>query len=322
MSKLETDLTRWYWREIEPAGTLVEEFCAVRPSETCGVRLLDGLIVHGDPVERVSGSSYEGSVQGKAVTVIQTKDSRLGMYLMGQTLFSTKLMERLGVASVKSVAVCTEDDSVLRPYLEDFPQCKVVVVPKEVADRYREENQASEDDEEDEGSLNAAVPETLVADAERIWSSLQRAERIPGRKVSASNVPAERGIYVWYSQNGEPVYVGKATGSRGIRYRVMRQHLNPKYLEKRSEKFTEDDAYQCEVSPTLHGRVCVDQSAFRKNVARAHRLKPGQESVDYLRDNFELAWVVLPEASGVRIAELERAVRGLLLERPRYNRAK
>jgi hypothetical protein len=322
MSKLETDLTRWYWREREPVGTLVEEFCGVRPSESCGVRLLDGVIVHGDPVERVSGSSYQGSVQGKAVTVIQTKDSRLGMYLMGQTLFSTKLMERLGVGSVKAVAVCTEDDSVLRPFLEEFPQCNVVVVPKEVADRYREENQASEDEEEGLEAADSAVPETLIADAERIWGLLQSAERIPGRKVSASNVPAERGIYAWYSQTGEPVYIGKATGSKGIRYRVMKQHLNPKYLEKRSEKFTQDDAYQCEVSPTLHGRVCVDQSAFRKNVARAHRLKPGQESVNYLRDNFELAWVELPDESGARIAELERAIRALLPERPRYNRAK
>src|SRR6266516_472889 len=43
MSKLETPMTRWYWQQV--GGTLIEEFCVVRRSRTCGVRLLDGVII-------------------------------------------------------------------------------------------------------------------------------------------------------------------------------------------------------------------------------------------------------------------------------------
>jgi hypothetical protein len=34
MSKLETPMTRWYWHQV--GGTLIEEFCAVRRSGSCG----------------------------------------------------------------------------------------------------------------------------------------------------------------------------------------------------------------------------------------------------------------------------------------------
>ena len=47
MSKHETPMTRWYWQQV--GGTLIEEFCAVRGSRSCGVRLLDGVIVKGGP---------------------------------------------------------------------------------------------------------------------------------------------------------------------------------------------------------------------------------------------------------------------------------
>jgi hypothetical protein len=38
-------MTHWYWKRV--GGTLIEEFCAVRRSRTCGVRLLDGVIIKG-----------------------------------------------------------------------------------------------------------------------------------------------------------------------------------------------------------------------------------------------------------------------------------
>lgn len=46
MSKNETWMTRWYWNQV--GGTLVEEFLAVRRTETCGQRLIDGVIIRGD----------------------------------------------------------------------------------------------------------------------------------------------------------------------------------------------------------------------------------------------------------------------------------
>ena len=52
------------------------------------------------------------------------------------------------------------------------------------------------------------------------------------------DIPSQQGVYVWYSiKSGEILYVGKATGRAGLRGRIWRQHLNPKYLEPRAEKF-------------------------------------------------------------------------------------
>jgi hypothetical protein len=66
------------------------------------------------------------------VVAIQTKNSRLGMYLMGQTLFTLKLLEAMGPSSIESVALCATDDAHLRPLLEAHSGCKVVVCPSEI----------------------------------------------------------------------------------------------------------------------------------------------------------------------------------------------
>ncbi|MEJ5309917.1 MAG: hypothetical protein WHX52_09100 [Anaerolineae bacterium] len=116
MSKLETPLTRRYWQET--GGTLVEEFLAVPGGPDRGKRLIDGIIIIGDPFER---QTAEGVVlEGKHIVVIQTKAARLGMYLLGQAVFSARLMERFQPASIRSVAICTKGDSVLEPLAREY----------------------------------------------------------------------------------------------------------------------------------------------------------------------------------------------------------
>lgn len=129
MSKHETPMTRWYWQQVE--GTLVEEFVAIEGSATCGRRSLDGVIVQG--AEFKIARQSEVSVEGKDIIVIQTKASRLGMYLMGQALFSAELMKRFKPRSIRSVALCSQDDEVLRPLLEQHSGLQVVICPKPVA---------------------------------------------------------------------------------------------------------------------------------------------------------------------------------------------
>ncbi len=90
-----------------------------------GKRHLDGLIVLGEPKSISSSKNFD--IRGKDVIVIQTKAKRLGMYLMGQCLFSRDLVLKHGVKSVRSVALCTEDDVILRPLLEAHEGCEVVV---------------------------------------------------------------------------------------------------------------------------------------------------------------------------------------------------
>jgi hypothetical protein len=104
---------------------LIEEFLAVKKSDDRGYRRLDGLIVLGEP-KTLSGPTHF-DLTGRDVIVVQTKGSRLNMYLMGQTLFSRDLALALGAKSVRSVALCLKDDVVLRPLLERHAGCEVVV---------------------------------------------------------------------------------------------------------------------------------------------------------------------------------------------------
>src|SRR5688500_18755945 len=130
MSRRETDMTLWYWEQR--GGTLVEEFLAVPRRPGVGRRLIDGLIVLGEEKRRLPLGGRTIDIAGKDVVAIQTKNTRLGMYLIGQTLFTAKLLEVFKHRRIESVALCAVDDEVLRPMLEAFPGCKVVVCPSEV----------------------------------------------------------------------------------------------------------------------------------------------------------------------------------------------
>jgi hypothetical protein len=87
-----------------------------------GDRLTDGRGAGGDP--RIGADAAK---EGEEVIVLQAKSSRLGMYLMGQALFSRELVKRFNPASVRSVALCKRDDAILRPLLESHPDVEVVV---------------------------------------------------------------------------------------------------------------------------------------------------------------------------------------------------
>ena len=122
MSKLETPLTRRYWREI--GGTLIEEFPAVRLGPNQGKRLIDGVVVLDGP--HVIASHAEVEIENREIVVIQTKASRLGMYLLGQALFSRHLMMPFRPRSIDTVAICTKGDAVLEPWATAYG-IKVVV---------------------------------------------------------------------------------------------------------------------------------------------------------------------------------------------------
>jgi len=69
MSKHETLLTRSYWDEV--GGTLVKEFPAVLRGSGNAQRLIDGVIILGEP-KRIAKPS-EVSINGKDIIVLQTK---------------------------------------------------------------------------------------------------------------------------------------------------------------------------------------------------------------------------------------------------------
>ena len=116
MSKRETPLTRKYWQSI--GGTLIEEFPAVTKGDSNSRRLLDGVVILGEE-NRIAKAS-EVDIDGKDIVVIQTKVNRLGMYLMGQAFFSRELMKTFKPKSIKTVAICGKDDTVMRDLCKEF----------------------------------------------------------------------------------------------------------------------------------------------------------------------------------------------------------
>jgi hypothetical protein len=57
---------------------------------------------------------------GREVVVIQAKASRLGMNVLGQALFSRELLRAAGPRRIRTIALCTGDDEVLRPLAEEY----------------------------------------------------------------------------------------------------------------------------------------------------------------------------------------------------------
>lgn len=125
MSKHETPMTRWYWEKT--GGTLVEEFLAVTPGSDRGQRLIDAVIILGGQ-RRISAAS-EVTLKDQDVIAVQSKRGRLGMYLMGQVVFSAQLLRPFGPRSVRSVAVCERNDSILGPLLLSVPGCEIAIYP-------------------------------------------------------------------------------------------------------------------------------------------------------------------------------------------------
>ncbi len=115
----EGPLTIRYWQDT--GGTLIEEFRAVKRGKDHGPRLLDGVIVLDGQNRRLENKDYDSNeIAGKDIIVVQTKADRVGMYLLGQALFSRELMRRFNPKTVRTVTVCGRRDAVLGPIAENF----------------------------------------------------------------------------------------------------------------------------------------------------------------------------------------------------------
>lgn len=125
MSKLETPMTEAFW-QAHAKGAFVAEYPLVRRSKAkqCSTRLCDAAIFPGEAHGRASVQDYP-SLSGRDVILVQTKCSRMGMYLMGQALFSARLALASGAKSVRSVLLCCYSDAALLPLLAPFPEVEV-----------------------------------------------------------------------------------------------------------------------------------------------------------------------------------------------------
>ena len=144
-------------------------------------------------------------------------------------------------------------------------------------------------------------------EVDAIANALIIAPRINPRNTDA--VPKEPGVYAWF-RNDEVIYIGSSTAGRyGLYQRIVKQHLEPTYLEPRERVWTEKDQYQID-NPRLDskGRHAIDKSAFRKSVARKHQLLAGEESVEFLKSQFTLSYLALPHAGKPLIHAIEKAL--------------
>lgn len=121
MSKHETKMTRWYAKTRHPKGFLMEEYLALPQGKTNGKRLMDGVIVFRKPFVK------RKLIKGERVVVIQSKNRRLGMGLIGQVIVSRDLLLSRGYDVMKSVGVCTEMDTVMHRMLRKYERCRAVV---------------------------------------------------------------------------------------------------------------------------------------------------------------------------------------------------
>lgn len=137
MSKLENHMTEAGAAELRRRGhqgKLIKEWMAVRGSKVGeahrGQRLIDGVFVLDEPGDSKLGPKDD--LRGRRVFVIQSKAKPLGMYLMGQVLFSMRILEKEGGAKVVgAIAVCHEEDVLISRLLkEEDGRCEVLVVPQ------------------------------------------------------------------------------------------------------------------------------------------------------------------------------------------------
>ncbi len=119
----ETPMLHRFWQNT--GGTLIEEFYAVRRGPGHSERRIDGVIIKNG--ETAIKRQNEVEVAGQDIIVVQVKTGRLGMYVMGQGLFSARLMRSFRPKSIESVILVEKYDDVLAPLLEEFPDVRVVI---------------------------------------------------------------------------------------------------------------------------------------------------------------------------------------------------
>lgn len=118
-------MTEGFW-QAEARGAFIAEYPLVFRAEDQSPRRVDALILPDQPHGRAHFSDYP-YISGQHVIIVQTKTGRMGMYLMGQALFSARLALAAGAASVRSILLCHKTDAALLPLLAPFPEVEVWV---------------------------------------------------------------------------------------------------------------------------------------------------------------------------------------------------
>jgi hypothetical protein len=125
----------------------------------------------------------------------------------------------------------------------------------------------------------------------RVCGRLLAAVPSDAANLVPESVPLVHGIYLWRSKEDKsPAYVGVALGKRGLRGRIIEQHLRPSYV----------------------------QSVFRKAIVESTGVGPREESVEFIKSQFTVAFMACAEEDSATIGAAESLVIAAL--RPRFNK--
>ena len=106
-------------------GAFIPEYPLIaQPGPDAKQRWADAVILPDEPHGRALIADYP-NLAGRRVIIVQTKVGRMGMYLMGQALFSAGLVRAQRAASVRSILLCHKIDRALMPLLAPFPEVEV-----------------------------------------------------------------------------------------------------------------------------------------------------------------------------------------------------
>lgn len=129
-NQYEPGMTKAHWAKREENGTLYLEYPIYG-------RRIDGLVViDGNSSKTASKEKPPTLAQLKKdqakVIVLQTKRTKLGMGVAGQTIISKTLLEQAGVTVVAAIAICLEiDEKILGALKEHGCDAVVEADPKE-----------------------------------------------------------------------------------------------------------------------------------------------------------------------------------------------
>jgi hypothetical protein len=116
-------MTEGFWQAVVP-GAFIAEYPLVRKASDRGERRVDALILPDERHGRARAVDFP-DLHGRNVVIVQTKAGRMGMYLMGQAVFSARLATMKGAAHVRSILLCHDSDAALMPLLAPFPNVEV-----------------------------------------------------------------------------------------------------------------------------------------------------------------------------------------------------
>jgi hypothetical protein len=132
-----------------------------------------------------------------------------------------------------------------------------------------------------------------------------------------NSIPKKYGVYAFFNKNDDSIeYIGRAIGNHGLYQRIIRQHFNPSYLLTDKTKWhIEKDHFQINNNTIINGKQAIDKSAFRKNISRYNKLRPGLESVNFIKKNYYFRILVLENKN--EALKLENYLKGKY--KPKYN---